>query len=52
MYWYEMKRGKKTEKRYVADRIVLKDGTAPKYFNNTAINRWGYIDDNTEETEC
>jgi len=45
MYWYEMKRGRKTEKRYVADHIVLKVANPAVYFNNKAINRWGYIDD-------
>ena len=45
MYWYEIKRGKKTEKRYVADHIVLKISNPSVYFNNKAINRWGYIDD-------
>jgi hypothetical protein len=45
MYWYEMKRGKKTETRYVADHVVLKTCNPTVYFNNPAINRWGYIDD-------
>jgi len=45
MYWYEIKRGRKKEIRYVADHVVLKICNPSVYFNNPAINRWGYIDD-------
>lgn len=45
-------KGNKAERREVADWIVLQNGGAEEYFNNSAIKQWGHIEDKKQEEKC